>query len=128
MKISAQTGSIITVIVFFVLVFLASLFLGESAMEVLETDKISWAAAAEKCKAKYKSQRPAGVIKVSNCRKRLWDDEYFYYYWSKPQSIFIKQSNGEQIRYDGTCQVDRKSGEIVYLTLNDRELVRKIRK
>ena len=128
MKIFAKTGSIIGAMAFFLCTLLAFMFLGESGVEVLETDTISWAAAAEKCKAKYKSQRPAGVIKVSNCRKRLWGEEYFYYYWSKPQSIFIKKSSGEQVRYDGTCQVERKSGDIVYMTLNDRVLVKRSRK
>ena len=94
-------------------------------MEKLETDAISWAAAVEKCKAKYKSQRPAGTIKVSNCRKRLWDDEYFYFYWSKPLLIFIKEADGRQSKKSGTCQVARESGEIVYMTLNDTILVKK---
>ncbi|MBN4071640.1 hypothetical protein JYT30_00595 [Desulfotalea psychrophila] len=128
MKNSVQTGSIIGGVGFILVIILVFWFFGESGVEVLETDTISWAAAVEKCKVKYKSQRPAGLIKVSNCRKRLWDDEYFYFYWSKPQSIFIKKSTGEQVRYDGTCQVERKTGEIVYMTLNDRELVKKIRK
>jgi hypothetical protein len=127
MKISAQTGSIIGGIGFILFIILAFWFLGESGVEVLETDTISWAAAVEKCKVKYKSHRPAGLMKVPNCRKRLWDDEYFYFYWSKPQSIFIKKSTGEQVRYDGTCQVERKTGDIVYMTLNGRELVKKTR-
>ena len=123
MKKSTQAGSTLAGIILLLLVVLAFIFLREPAVHVLETDTISWAAAAEKCKAKYISQKPVGHVKVSNCRKRLWDDESFYYYWSKPQSIFIKDSTGKYIRHRGTCQVDRKNGDIVYMTLNERVLV-----
>jgi len=101
------------------------LFFSESGVEVLETDVLSWATAQQKCKAKYKSQRSKGVVKVSNCRKRLWDDDYFYFYWKRPQSIFVKKSNGEQVAYSGTCQVSRKTGDIVYMTQGKMELVKK---
>ena len=123
-KKSSRVLSLIVTTIFFLAIFLAFIFLGESGVEKLETDAISWAAAVEKCKVKYKSQRPAGTIKVSNCRKRLWDDNYFYFYWSKPLSIFIKESNGRQTKNSGTCQVERESGEIVYMTLNDMVLVK----
>jgi len=126
-KKSSQTVSLLIAGVIFLGVLVAFLFLGESGVEVLETDSLSWADAAEKCKDKYKSLRPAGTIKVSNSRKRLWDEKYFYFYWKKPQSIFIKDSNGVQTRNSGTCQVSRESGDIVYMTLNDKELVNKER-
>ena len=126
-KKSSQTVSLLMAGVIFLGVLVAFLFLGESGVEVLETDSLSWADAAEKCKDKYKSLRPAGTIKVSNSRKRLWDEKYFYFYWKKPQSIFIKDSNGVQTRNSGTCQVSRESGDIVYMTLNDKELVNKER-
>jgi hypothetical protein len=126
MKNFTKIRPVLAVVVLVLCTIPAFMFLGDSGVEVLETDTISWAAAAEKCKDKYKSLRPKGVIKVSNCRKRLWDDNFFYYYWSKPQSIFIKNSKGEKIRHKGTCQVDRKSGEIVYQTLNDTVLVNKL--
>jgi len=126
-KKSSQTVSLLMAGVIFLGVLVAFLFLGESGVEVLETDSLSWADAAEKCKDKYKSLRPAGTIKVSNSRKRLWDEKYFYFYWKKPQSIFIKDSNGVQTRNSGTCQVSRENGDIVYMTLNDKELVNKER-
>jgi hypothetical protein len=127
-KNSSQAVSLLIAAVIFLCVLAAFLFLGKSGVEVLETDTISWADAAEKCKDKYKSLRPAGTIKVSNSRKRLWDDEYFYFYWRKPLSIFIKDSNGVQTRNSGNCQVSRESGDIVYMTLNDKEIVKKQRK
>jgi len=117
---------LIAAIIFLVILFV-SLFFSKSAVDVLEKDTISWAGAAEKCKDKYKSLRSTGTIKVSNSRKRLWDDEYFYFYWKKPLSIFIKDSNGKLTRNSGTCQVSRESGEIVYMTLNNKELVKKKR-
>ncbi len=127
-KKNSRVVSLVVPAIFFLAIFLAFIFLGDSGVEVLETDTISWAGAVEKCKTKYKSQRPAGIVKVSNCRKRLQDDEYFYFYWSKPLAIFIKDSMGGQSKNSGTCQVERESGEIVYMTLNDTVLVKKPRK
>jgi len=124
---SSKAVSLIIAAVIFLAVLFVSQFFSKSAVEVLEKDTLSWADAAEKCKDKYKSLRPAGTIKVSNSRKRLWDDEYFYFYWKKPLSIFIKDSNGGLTRNSGTCQVSRESGKIVYMTLNDKELVKKTR-
>jgi hypothetical protein len=124
-KKSSQAVSLLIAAVIFLGVLAAFFFLGESGVEVLEADSISWAGAAEKCKDKYKSLRPAGTIKVSNSRKRLWDEKYFYFYWKKPLSIFIKDSNGVQSRNSGTCKVSRESGKIVYMTLNEKELVNK---
>ncbi len=127
-KIDPQKGLIIAAAGFFVIVILSYVFFGGAAIKVLDTDVISWAAAAEKCKAKYKDQRSPGLVKVSNCRKRLWDDDYFYFYWSKPLSIFIKTSAGKQSAHSGTCQVSRTKGDIVYMTLDKKEIVKKSKK
>lgn len=124
---SSKILSLIIAAAIFLAVLFISLFFSKSAVEVLEKDTISWADAAEKCKDKYKSLRPPGTIKVSNSRKRLWDEDYFYFYWKKPLSIFIKNSSGVLTKNSGTCQVSRESGEIVYMSLNDKELVKKTR-
>ena len=125
MKINPQVKLGIVGAVFFLAVILSSMFFGKSGVEVLETDVLSWADAAEKCKAKFKSQRSAGGINISNCKKRLWDDEYFYFYWGKPLAIFIENANGKQVAYSGTCQVSRTTGDIVSMTLNKKSLLGK---
>jgi len=82
------------------------------------SDEISWAKAAEKCKTRYKNLYSSWKVKVPNCRKRTEDEKYFYYYWKKPVSIFVEQANGKKSANKGECQVDKKSGEIVYMTFN----------
>lgn len=127
-KNSSRTGCIFLLVTFSLIIIASFLFYPEPGNKEKPSGKISWADAAEKCKAKYKAQRPAGVVKVPNCRKRTEDDDFFYFIWRKPLSIFIKHSKGSQKAYPGTCQVSRESGEIVYLTLNKRVLVNKLKK
>ena len=126
-QVKTKIGCLAAIVFLFSIGIVYSIFRPDSSVQY-STDAISWAEAAEKCKAEYMSQRPAGTVKVSNCKKRLEDDDYFYFFWSKPLSIFIKKSDGGRLRYPGTCQVSRESGEIVYLTLNKKVLVRKIQK
>ncbi len=123
-----RAGCLFVVIVFFLIAMFTTMFKQTPRDQPLASDSLSWAAAAEKCKARYKAQRPAGMVKVANCKKRTADDNFFYFSWKKPMSIFIRNSNGEQHSYPGTCQVARKSGEIVHLTLNKKVLVNTIKK
>ncbi len=127
-KKTSVTGCLILFVAIFLIAIFSSMFMQNSRDQPLATDSLSWADAAEKCKAKYKAQRPAGMVKVSNCKKRTADDEFFYFSWKRPMSIFIRNSTGEQKAYSGTCQVSRKSGEIVHLTLNKKVLVNKAKK
>ncbi len=124
-KISRSRLVSVVVAALMLLMGVAFVFLGESGVEVLDTDVLSWADAAKKCKAKYRTLRSPGLVLVSNSKKRTWDDDYFYFYWKKPLSIYIKKSNGEKTAYPATCQVSRKSGDIVYMTLGKKELVSK---
>ncbi len=121
-KISSRTGSLLILAVLLPAAILAFVLFADTGVKRLETDVISWADAAEKCKEKYKSFYSPGTVKTPNCKKRLEDDTYFYFYWRKPLSILIRKSNGEQITYPGTCQVSRNSGKIVHITLNKKEI------
>ncbi|MEA3469849.1 MAG: hypothetical protein U9R57_16730 [Thermodesulfobacteriota bacterium] len=125
---TSRAGCLVLLTAVFLIAMVASMFRQNSRNQSLSSDGLSWADAAEKCKAKYKSQRPEGVVKVSNCKKRTEDDDFFYFSWRKPLSIFIRNSNGGQVAYSGTCRVSRKSGEIVHLTLDKKVLVDKAKK
>lgn len=125
--VKSRIGCLAAIVFLFSIGVLYPIFRPDPSVEQ-STDVISWAEAVEKCKTKFMAQRASGVIKASNCKKRLEDEDYFYFSWNKPMSIFIKNSGGGQAAYPGTCQVSRKSGEIVYLTLNKKVLVQKIKK
>lgn len=92
------------------------------------SDEISWARAAEKCKTRYENLHDSWKVKIPNCRKRTEDDNYFYFYWTKPVSIFVTQSNGKKSANKGKCQVAKKSGDIVYMTFNKSVVVDKLPK
>ncbi len=113
---------VITLTVFLLIAVLSFMFLSNSGVQTLETDVLSWADAAEKCKRKYTSLYSPGSVKIPNCKKRLEDDDYFYFYWRKPLAIFIKNAAGEQNPYPGTCQVSRTTGDIVHMTLSKKVL------
>ncbi len=89
------------------------------------TDEISWARAAEKCKARYETLNSEWKVKIPNCRKRTEDENSFYFYWQKPMAIFVEQPSGKKSANKGTCEVDKKSGEIVYMTFNKSVVVAK---
>jgi hypothetical protein len=128
-KISSRTGCIAAVAFFFLIAISSSWYYRHvKEQSPRAADGISWAAAVEKCKNKYEAYRPAGQINAPNCRKRTEDADYFYFSWSKPLAIFVKKSNGQTITNSGKCQVSRKSGEIVYMTLGKTVLVNKLRK
>ena len=92
------------------------------------SDEISWARAVEKCKTRYENLHDSWKVKIPNCRKRTEDDSYFYFYWTKPMSIFVTQSKGKKSANKGKCQVDKKSGTIVYMTFNKSVVVDKLPK
>jgi len=96
----------------------------ETKTEVVK-DGVSWVAAVEKCKRKYEAYRPSGQVKAPNCRKRTEDSEYFYFSWTKPLAIIIRQSDGKLVKTAGKCQVSKESGEIVSMTLGKAVLVKK---
>ncbi len=127
-KKSSNAGCILGIAIFLLITISSSVYYRNYKKPLPLSDTISWADAAEKCKAQYKAQRPAGMVKVSNCRKRTEDDDFFYFFWKRPLSIFIKNSDGGQDAYPGTCQVARKSGKIVHLTLNKKVLVNTVEK
>ena len=87
------------------------------------TGEISWAKAVEKCKSKYENLHHSWKVKIPNCKKRTDDKTYFYFYWSKPMAIFVEQSNGKKSANKGECRVEKKSGEIVYMTFNKSEVI-----
>jgi hypothetical protein len=43
-------------------------------------------------------------------------------------AIFVEESNGRKSANKGECQVDKKSGKIVYMTFNKSIVVNKIQK
>ncbi len=89
---------------------------------------IGWARAVEKCKSRYDSFRPSGMVNAPNCRKRTEDKEFFYFSWKKPLAIYVRNSSGKIINTPGECQVSKTSGEIVYMTLGREVLVQKVKK
>lgn len=118
-----KIGCLLTAVLF---VLIAVLYKGFSFDDPLpSSDQISWAKAAEKCKDRYKNLHNSWKVKIPNCRKRTDDDHYFYYYWKKPLAIFVEQSNGRKSVNEGECQVDKSSGEIVYMTFNASVVVDK---
>ena len=106
-------------------VLIAVLYKGVSFLdpEPPPSDHISWAKAAEKCKDRYKNIYDSWKVKIPNCRKRTEDDHTFYFYWKKPLSIFVEQSNGKKSANNGECFVDKKSGKIIYMTFNKSVVV-----
>jgi len=92
------------------------------------SDEISWAKAVEKCKTRYENLQESWEVKVPNCRKRTEDEDYFYFYWTKPVSIFVTTSGGQKSANKGKCQVEKKSGAIVYMTFNKSVVVDKLPK
>jgi hypothetical protein len=88
---------------------------------------ISWAEAVEKCKSNYEALRP-GYIDAPNCRKRTEDDSYFYFTWSSPLAIYVKNDKGKMVNTAAKCQVAKGSGEIVYMRLDKNVLVNTINK
>jgi len=127
-KNSSRTGCLFLIVTFSLIIIVSFLFYPEQGNKDKAPGNISWADAAEKCKAKFKAERPAGVVKVPNCRKRTEGDNFFYFIWRRPLSIFIRNSKGGQKAYPGTCQISKESGKIVYLTLNKKVLVNKLKK
>lgn len=130
MKKNADTkiGCILTAALFVLITVLYSQFYSPINTQRSESDEISWVAAAEKCKAQYRTISSSWKVKVPNCRKRTEDDQYYYFSWTRPVSIFIEEANGQKSANEGKCQVEKKSGEIVYMTLNKSEVVNKIEK
>ena len=101
-------------------VLIAVLYKGVSFLNPVPSpsDEISWAKAAEKCKDRYRNIHESWRVKVPNCRKRTEDENLYYFYWRKPISIFVEQANGQKSANSGDCFVDKKSGEIVYMSFN----------
>lgn len=123
-----KIGCILTATLFVLIALLYSRFYSPRNVQQPEIDGISWAAAAEKCKARYRTISSSWKVKVPNCRKRTEDDQYYYFSWTKPMSIFIEEANGKKSANKGKCQVEKKTGEIVYMTLNKSEVINKIEK
>ncbi|MBU1419896.1 MAG: hypothetical protein KKD01_04765 [Proteobacteria bacterium] len=127
MKKKTKTGlGCLFVILFFVLlIVLMSLFREEydRFMGETKTQEIAWAPAMKICKDRYKSLDSPGRINVPNCKKRSENDLQHVFYWSKPMAIFIKKDPDVLTINSGTCVVSKDSGEIIYMTLNDRVIV-----
>ena len=127
-KTETKIGCILTAALFVLIAVLYSQFYSPNNTQQSESDEISWAAAAEKCKARYKTISPSWKVKVPNCRKRTDDDHYYYFSWTRPVSIFIEDENGQKSANKGKCQVEKKTGEIVYMTLNKSVVINKSKK
>ncbi len=116
------------------IVFLVLVSVGSSWYYMKKDDEktpgngISWARAVELCKSRYEASAPVGKIKAPNCRKRTEDQEFFYFSWKKPLAIYVRSSQGKVVNTPAECQVSKKSGEIVYMTLGKDVLVKKIPK
>ena len=124
-NLDTKIGCFLTAMLFVLIAVLYTRFPFVGSNESVDTGEISWADAAEKCKARYKTISSSWKIKVPNCRKRTDDEDYFYFYWRRPVSIFVEQPNGKKSSNNGTCQVAKKSGEIVYMTFNKSVIVEK---
>lgn len=120
----AKIGCLLTAALFVLIAVLYKGFPFNNA-PLPPSDEISWAKAAEKCKDGYRNLHSSWKVKVPNCRKRTEDDTYFYYYWTRPVSIFVEQANGKKSANKGECQVEKKSGKIVYMTFNKSVVVDK---
>lgn len=126
-NLDTKIGCFLTAVLF---VLIAVLYKGLPFNKALPppSDEISWARAVEKCKTRYENLNDSWKVKIPNCRKRTDDENYFYFYWTKPVSIFVTQSNGEKSANKGECRVAKKSGDIVYMTFNKRVVVDKLPK
>lgn len=107
------------------LIILMSLFREEydRFMGPQETEEIAWAPAMKLCKEKYRSLDTPGNINVPNCKKRTENESEHIFYWSRPMGIFIKKAPDILTINKGTCVVSKETGEIIYMTLNDRVIV-----
>ncbi len=122
---SSRTGCGLAV-VFLVLISVgSSWYYMKKEDEKTTGNEISWARAAELCKSRYEASAPAGKIKAPNCKKRTEDHEFFYFSWKKPLAIFVQDAKGKVVKTSAECQVSKKSGKIVYMTLGREVLVKK---
>lgn len=124
-KTQTRLGCLFSILFIVLLIVLFSLFLEKTDRSMQKADKegIAWGSAAEKCKEKYKSLPSSGKIKVPNCKKRTETDSEYVFYWSKPLGIIIKKEPDILTINRGTCRVSKQTGEITYMTLNDRVIL-----
>ena len=123
-----KIGCVLTAGLFILIAVLYSRFYSPRDIQQPESDEISWVDAVEKCKARYRTIGSSWKVKVPNCRKRTEDDLYYYFSWVRPVSIFVEEANGKKSANKGKCQVEKKSGEIVYMTFNKDVVINKIKK
>lgn len=127
MKKQTKSGlGCLSVILFFILVIVLMSFFREkhgSFREQPETEGIAWAAAMKLCKERYISLDSVGTINVPNCKKRTENESEHIFYWGRPMGIFIKKEPDVPTINTGTCVVSKETGEILYMTLNDRVIV-----
>lgn len=127
-KNSSRVGCLIVLAFFFLLgVFSAVYHRYLKSPSPPPAEGVSWADAVEDCKSRYEALRP-GLINAPNCKKRTEDDNYFYFSWSAPLAIYVKNAKGEVVNTPAKCQVSKGSGEIVYMVLDKNVLVNKVGK
>lgn len=125
-KTETKIGCILTAGLFVLIAVLSSRYYSPINDQQSEGGGISWVDAVEKCKTRYRTISDSWKVKVPNCRKRTEDDQYYYFFWTKPVAIFIEQANGQKSVNEGQCQVEKETGEIVYMTLDRSVVVNKI--
>lgn len=122
-KTETKIGCVLTAGLFVLIAVLSSQFYSPVNNQQSKGSGISWVDAVEKCKARYRTISASWKVKVPNCRKRTENDQYYYFFWTKPVSIFVEQADGQKSANNGQCQVEKETGEIVYMTLNKNVVI-----
>lgn len=87
-----------------------------------EKNAIPWYEAVETCKEMYRSVAQYGAV-VPNCRKRKENATEFTFMWNSSVPIILRNKYDEETRNSGVCTVSKETGEIISISLNNKNLL-----
>ena len=121
-QIQSKAGCFVIIFIFSLILVLFSYFrddIEKYKTRNSEVVGIAWYDAMDICKAKFISVSEYGGI-VPNCRKRKENATEYIFTWNRSVPILLKDKSNKKTRNSGTCIVNRNTGAIDYLSINNQ--------